>query len=135
MDAVANDRHHVAILDHLVFIGDVAVAGNDDRAAFALMLVDRAGRMSLSALISPWTRAAVVDVDERVLRRREHVAGNDDVGATEVDEAVAVGDGVVLPEQFNRVAVVERPSPFLEVGIAWDRRGRLLGATIRFCTF
>ena len=56
------------------------------RAALALVLRTRFGRgCRSSALISPCTRAAVLQVDHRILRRRKHVARNDDVGAAEIE--------------------------------------------------
>ena len=55
LDAIADDRHHVAILDDLVLVGQIPVSGHHDRAAFALCWYTVRPRMSLSALISPCT--------------------------------------------------------------------------------
>ena len=92
---------HVPILDDLMFVRHIAVPGNDDGPAFSLVLVDRPGQRVVERPDLPIDAAAVVDVDERILSRREHVAGNDHISASEMDDAVAIGDGVLLPEQLD----------------------------------
>ena len=101
-----------------MLIRDVAVAGNHDRSALALVLVHRSIENVVQRLDLALNGAAVRDVDHRILRRREHVAGDDDVGAAEVHDAVAVGDRVGHPEHLDRVAVVKLPAALLKIGVA-----------------
>ena len=70
--------------------------------------------------------SSVRDVDERKSCGRKHVAGDDDVGAAEVHEAVAVGDGIWRPEELDGVAIVERAAPFFEICVRRHSVGRRL---------
>jgi hypothetical protein len=72
-------------------------------------------------------RAAVLQVDDRVLRGGEDVARHDHVRAAEVDQAVAVGHRVLLVEELDGVAVVELAPPILEVGVGGHGGGGRLG--------
>jgi hypothetical protein len=58
--------------------------------------------------------ATVPDVDERKLRGREDVAGHNHVRGAKVDDAVAIGHRVALPEHLDRFVVVKRPSTFFQ---------------------
>src|SRR5258708_5446439 len=64
---------------------------------------------------------AIGDVDEGVWRGVENVAGDDDVGSPEVDDAVAVRGGVRHVEHLDAVAVVEHALAVGEISI--DRPG------------
>ena len=108
---------------------------NDERPALSLMREHRLREDVVERLESAAIDCSSVrHVDERKSRGREHVAGDDDVGAAEVHEAVAIGDGIWRPEELDGVAVVERAAPFsrkVSVGTASDAAFAVVHAVLR----
>ena len=123
-DPITDDDDHVAVLDDLVFVGQVAMAGHDVGAAFALMPVDRPVEDIVQRPYQPLHGSTAFHIDHRELSGRENVARNDDVGAAEVDETVTVRDGIRLMKQLDRVAVVKLAPTIVEIGIRRNRTRR-----------
>src|SRR5262245_6228456 len=81
-DSIADDRHHVPVLDDVELIADAAMAGNykgpglpgNERNRWNRQLDEAVQSIDL-ALNAP----ASLDVDEREARGVENIAGNDDV--------------------------------------------------------
>jgi hypothetical protein len=88
--------------------------GNHKSAAFALVLVHGPGKDIVQRVDLALDAATVPDVDERKLRGREDVAGHNHVRGAKVDDAVAIGHRVALPEHLDRFVVVKRPSTFFQ---------------------
>ena len=115
-DAIANDGDHVAILNHVGFVADAAVTGNDQRAAF--LQGRRHGEIdnAIQRVDNALNAAAAIEIDDRVAGGDENVAGADDVGAAKEDQAVAIGvrrglmeqdDGLIVEVQVFLLAAVD----------------------------
>src|SRR5580765_5461675 len=55
LDAIANDGHHIAVLDDVGFVAQAAVAGDDVRASLFVVLRNRSSMILLSASNVPCT--------------------------------------------------------------------------------
>src|SRR5579864_1243810 len=55
--------------------------------------------------------AAILKIDERILRGGEDVSRHDDVRAPEMHNAVAVGDCILFPKSLHSLIVVVLPPP------------------------
>ena len=77
--------------------------------------------------ITPLKRAAALRVDDRIAGRSEDVAGDDDVGAAEEHDAVAVGVRGRLVKQLDRLAVDEDVLRFAGDRCRSARRRRGIG--------
>src|SRR5207248_10371449 len=93
-DPIANDRHHVTVLDDIVLIAQTTMSRDDDSAGLtgddghrSHGQIDEAIERRNLALNAP----AALDVDDGKLSRVEDVAGDDDIGLPEKSEDVAVG--------------------------------------------
>ena len=107
-DPIADDRHHVTVLDDVVLIAETTVPGDDDGAGLAGHdrhrghgQIDEAVERRDLALDA----SAAFDVDDGKLPRVEHVAGDHDIGSSEEREDVAVGVRGGLVQHLDRLAV------------------------------
>ena len=79
LNPIADDGHHVAVLDDVGFVGQAAVARDDVGAALLMVLRNRDVDDPVQRVEDALDAAAARAVDGRVGRRREHVPGRDDV--------------------------------------------------------
>ena len=119
LNAVANDRQHVAILDDVGFVGRAGRGRGRRRCrppALSFGIVMSSSRFSPSMM--PCTLPPLCDIDDRIGRRQEEIAARHDVRAAEEDDDVAVGVAGLV-EQLNRFVVEEDLLVFAE-----ERLGR-----------
>src|ERR1700722_17102998 len=127
-DSVPHDNNHVSIFHPFMFIGQITMAWNDQRATLSFVLEngpikDVIERFDLALYGSP-----VFDVDERELSGIEDIARDDHVGLAKVKDAVAVGDRIRLMKNFDGVPVVVLAPAIVEKSIcgqAWAGEFRL----------
>ena len=74
----------------------------------------------MSASISPWMVPPFLTSMNGISGRIENIAGGDHVRAAELYDAIPVGDGVRLIEDFYQFTVVVFLSPFFQIGIRGD---------------
>src|SRR5204863_283456 len=74
-NAVTDDDDHVVVLEHVRFVADAAVAGNDVRAALFEMLRHRQVENPVQPVDVPSGRPAIRDVDDGIGVRPEDIAG------------------------------------------------------------
>src|SRR5207245_5143122 len=113
LDDVSDDGDHVPVFHDLAVIGNVTVPGYHERLAWFRDKRHR-GNNKLQKLIQrgdlSLDTAAVCRVDRREGSQIENVTGDDDVGAAEEHDAVAVGVCTKLAHHLDRVIVeVHRP--------------------------
>ena len=68
LNAVTNDREHVAILDDVCLVGEPAVARDHIRPAFLLVLRDREVEDAVEAVDDAVHAAAVLRINDRIGR-------------------------------------------------------------------
>src|SRR5665213_345375 len=127
LNAIANDRHHVAVVDDVELIAETAMPRDDVGAAVLRDERDRRNR----EIHEPVERvdfalhaAAARDVDDRKPRRVEHVARCHDIGSAEEDDAVTVGVRRRLMQHLDAFSVEVHVLPLLVVGFCRPRGGR-----------
>src|ERR1019366_7378903 len=118
LNAVADDRDHVAELDDVRFVAEPAMTRNHQRAAFLLRGRDRDLENATQRVEKTLNTAAALQVDHGIARSYEKIARADYVRAAEKDYAVAVAMGGLLMNDLYRL-VVEKE--FFGVG---DESGR-----------
>src|SRR5439155_21397502 len=113
LDTIANDRDHVAVLDHIGFIAKPAMAWNNHRAAFLLLGRDSYIEDKIQRIDEAVDAAAILQVDDGIVCGGEDVPGEHDIGTTEEHNAVAVCvrrlrmkhlDGFTVEEQLLSVS-------------------------------
>ena len=124
LNAVADDRDHVPILEQVGFVGQAAMARDDVGAAFLHRLRDRDVEHVVQRRDDPGDVAAARGIDERVRRRDEQVAGDDHVRLAEVHDAVAVGVSRRLVDDLQRLPVEEELLLLRDVGVGRPRGRR-----------
>ena len=107
-----------------MFIGQITVARNDHRAALSFVLENGPIQDVVQRVDLALNAAAVFDIDERKLRGVEDIARDDNVGLTEVNDAVAIGDRVRLVKNLDGVSVVVFAPAIVEKGVARPARPR-----------
>ena len=116
LDAIANDRRHVAVLGDVLLVGQAAVTGDHHRAAFVDVARDGDVHDRVQRVDVAIDGAAVGRVDERIHHGREQIAGGEHVCLAEEDEAVAVGVRVRLVDDLHRLTVEQ------ELALLGDRK-------------
>ena len=76
------------------FLPRPPMSGNDQGAAILVMFVHGLAENVIQGLKFTLQAAAILDIEGRVLCRRENVTGHNDVSLPEMDDAVAVGNCV-----------------------------------------
>src|SRR6267378_4080631 len=94
LNAIADDHHHVAVLERIEFIADAAMTRNDVRSPFFFMFGNGNFQNSIQSVDRALDSAPFVDVDPGVAVQVENVAGYDHVRVAEEHQAIAVGRGV-----------------------------------------
>ena len=79
LNAVADDRHHVAVRDHVGLVADAPVPGNHVGPAFLLVAGDRNVEDMVETRDHAIDRSTGLDVDHRETAHVEDVARADDV--------------------------------------------------------
>ena len=129
-DAVADDGDHVAVIADCGAVANAAVAGDDVCAAFFVGAGNHEVEQAIERVDFAVDRTAFREIDHGVAIGSEDVAGADDVGAAEEDQAVAVGVRGVRVLEDDGFVVEERP--FVGVigvgGPEFLRRGSVLAA-------
>ena len=82
-DALLDDRHHVAVLEHVGFIADPPLSRNDERAPFLLVLRHREVEQPVQSVDDPVDTAAAGLIDDRIAAHVEQVASHDHVRSAE----------------------------------------------------
>src|SRR5215510_3489803 len=106
LNTVTDDDQHVAIFGNLPFIGDASVSRDYPCPAVLIVLIECSVEDEVQSANFPLEAASVFHINERILRCREDVAGNNDIGAPEMDDAVAVRTGVRHREDLYRFVIV-----------------------------
>src|SRR5437762_10159243 len=121
LNTVTDDDQHVAIFGKLPFIGHASVSRDDPCPAVLIVLIECPVEDEVQSANFPLEAASVSHVDEGILRCREDVAGNNDIGAPEVDDAVAIGYGVRHRENLYRFVIVILPPSIFQKRVARRR--------------
>ena len=126
LHTIADDDQHVAILGDLPFVGHASVSGNDHRAAVLVVLIHGPIEYEIQRPDFALQATAIFYIDEWILRRREDITSNNDIGPAEVHHTVAVGDRIRQRENLDRLFIVILSPTIFEVRIAGRRRRRWL---------
>src|SRR6266849_7615874 len=86
-DTIAYDRQHVPVFGYLVFVAQAPASRDDQRAAFALVLVNGLVQNVVQGRNLPLHAAAILYVTERISRCGQDIASDDNVGAAELHDA------------------------------------------------
>src|SRR5205809_1367691 len=121
LNTVTDDDQHVAIFGKLPFIGHASVSRDDPCPAVLIVLIECSVKDEVQRANFPLQAASVSHVDEGILRCREDVAGNNDIGAPEVDDAVVIGYGVRHRENLYRFVIVIFPPSIFQKRVARRR--------------
>ena len=115
-DAIADDRQHVTVLEDVVLVAHAAVPRHDIGATFLVVARHHQVQHAVEARDDARHRTSARTLDDGIPRRVEEVPGRDDVGAAEVDEAVAVAVRCRHVGDDNRLVVEEHPALRQRVG-------------------
>src|SRR4030095_5774156 len=88
LDAIADDRDHVAVFDYVELVTDASVPGDDERAPLFVMRRNREVQYLVQTVDDALDAAALLHIDDRIAVGPHDVAGGDDVGLAGEHDAV-----------------------------------------------
>ena len=91
LNAVAQDRHHVAVIRHIAGIAQAPVARNHHGAALRPEFRNRDLQNLIQPVEHPVDRSTLRHVDHRIRIGAQNVARRDHIGIAEKHHAVAIG--------------------------------------------
>src|SRR6058998_4050464 len=107
LNAIANDRHHIAVISDIGGVAEPAMSGNDHGSAFCSELGNGQIQNPVEPVDDALNVSTSLDVNDRIAIGSENVAGRDHVVAPEVNETIAVRVGRWLMQNENALAVEE----------------------------
>ena len=90
MNAIANNRHHVAVNGDVQFITQATRARDNDGPILNVIGWDREFKNFVEALDNPPNTSARIDVDHRKRRRQVDTTGTDNVRLPEEDDRTSI---------------------------------------------